>query len=189
MQKKINIKKLNNKPLYEGRSFRLNLESYQQIITDLNDQEVGRVDIERGIVRHNGASIVVAINNDEKLLLIKQYRYPIDKLNFEFVCGGIEKGSDPLETAARELQEEGGVIAGKLEYVSELIPSPGFCDEIQYLFLARDLSPSSLPLDEDEFIEVCYFSLSEIEEMIRTGLILDAKSIAALYILKAKGLI
>ena len=133
----------------------------------------------REVVEHAGAVVVLPIDQSGKALLVRQYRYAIGKDLLEAPAGGIDPGEAPEEAAQRELQEEVGYRAGRLEGLGGFWTAPGFCTEYMYAYLARDLSPSSLAPDEDEDIVVERHSLDSIRAMIRDGRIVDAKTIAA----------
>ena len=133
----------------------------------------------REVVEHAGAVVVLPIDQSGVVLLVRQYRYPIGKDLLEAPAGGIDPGEAPEQAAQRELQEEIGHKAGRLDGLGEFWTAPGFCTEYMYAYLARDLSPSSLAPDEDEEIVVERHSLDSIRAMIRDGRIVDAKTIAA----------
>ncbi|MXY42942.1 MAG: NUDIX hydrolase [Dehalococcoidia bacterium] len=133
----------------------------------------------REVAEHADAVVVLPIDESGRALLVRQYRYPIGKDLLEAPAGGIDPGEDPDEAAQRELQEEIGYKAGRLDGLGGFWTAPGFCTEYMYAYLAGDLSPSSLAPDEDEDIVVERHSLDAIREMIRDGRIVDAKTIAA----------
>ena len=133
----------------------------------------------REVAEHADAVVVLPIDQSERALLVRQYRYPIANDLLEAPAGGIDPGEAPDEAAQRELQEEIGYRAGCLDALGGFWTAPGFCTEYMYAFLARDLSPSRLAADEDEDIVVERHSLDSIRAMIRDGRIVDAKTIAA----------
>ena len=155
---------------------------------DLVQDEKG-AEFSRLIVEHRGAVVILPKTNTGTLLLIKQYRYAVRDTILEFPAGTLEVGEQPLATAKREIQEEAGFAAKKWTELGKLYPSPGFCDEIQYLFLAEDLSASKLTGDEDEEIEVVEFTVAEVEQAIISGGLADAKSIAAFTRARLSGLL
>lgn len=154
--------------VYRGRRIALTVEQYERR---------GTVH-EAAVVRHPGAVVLLPVTEDGRVLLIRQYRYSIDRTILELPAGTLEPGEAPAECAARELIEETGFTARTWQFMGELVPAPGFCDELQYLYLARDLSPASAAADEDEEIEVVAMTCAEVEEAIRAGKLWDAKSIA-----------
>lgn len=133
----------------------------------------------REVAEHADAVVVLPIDQSGRALLVRQYRYPIGKDLLEAPAGGIDPGEAPDQAAQRELQEEIGHRAGRLDPLGGFWTAPGFCTEYMYTYLARDLSESSLAPDEDEDIAVERHSLDSIREMIRDGRIIDAKTIAA----------
>ncbi|PIE54951.1 MAG: ADP-ribose pyrophosphatase [Dethiosulfovibrio peptidovorans] len=134
---------------------------------------------QREVVEHTPAVGIVAIS-DKCLFLVEQYRYAVQETLFEIPAGLIEPGETPEQTAHRELQEEIGYRAQRLEPLGRLYVSPGFTDEVVFLFLAEGLTPSKLPADDDESITVRRFPWSSVWEMIRDETIRDGKTVAIL---------
>ena len=118
--------------------------------------------------------------------MVKQYRKPAEAELLEIVAGGIEAGEDPKEATIRELREEIGYTAGKLEFLSSFWLAPGWCTEFMYAYLATDLSPSKLSGDDDEHISVVTVPLNTVPSLIYSGEIQDVKSIAALLLAMRK---
>jgi ADP-ribose pyrophosphatase len=135
---------------------------------------------QREIVEHGDAVVVVPVDSTERVLLVRQYRKAAEKTLLEAPAGGLDKEESPEEGCLRELQEETGFIAGRLQHMGSFWMTPGFCTEYMHAYLATDLRPSSLAPDEDENIEVMPIPLAQVPDMIRSGEIEDAKSIAAL---------
>lgn len=134
----------------------------------------------REIVDHAPSICVVPVDADGNVLMVSQYRKPVDQFLLEVPAGGIEAGETPEEATQRELQEEIGYTAGNLVSLSAFWLAPGWCSEYMYSFLATDLKPAALVLDEDEFIEVVRAPLSGALDLIATGQVQDAKSVASL---------
>ena len=134
----------------------------------------------REVVEHAAAVVIVPIDNDDNVLLVRQYRYPTEQFILEAPAGGVDEGESPDDTAQRELQEEVGYASRDLRTMGGFWSAPGFCTEYLYAYLARDLVPSKLSADDDEAIEVIPTPLSNINRLIRLGEIQDAKTIAAL---------
>lgn len=132
----------------------------------------------REIVRHPGAAAVLALL-DDRLIVVEQYRKPLGKIQVEIPAGKLEPGEDPMETARRELEEETGWRAGRLEPLYSFYTSPGFADEKLYLYAAHDLSRGSFAPDEDELLNVDAITFEQAERYIREGRISDAKTIIA----------
>ena len=137
-------------------------------------------EITREIVSHPFSVCIVPVDADGNVLLVRQYRKAVESFLLEAPAGKMESGEDPEATALRELQEEVGHRAGKLEPLGSFFVAPGWCTQTIHAYLARDLTPARLDADEDEFIEVVRRPLSEISEMIADGSIRDAKSVASL---------
>ena len=134
----------------------------------------------REVVRHPGGVVIVAETNEGKVLLVKQYRYPLAKTNLELPAGKLEYGENPDEACKRELEEETGYDAGTWESLGYINTTPGICDEKLYLFLATDLYYDAPCPDDGEIIEAYEYKLDDIFEMIKNGEINDSKTICAL---------
>jgi len=134
-------------------------------------------EFERHVIEHPGAVVILAEEGGE-ILFVRQYRYAARESLVELVAGTLEPGEDPADTAARELQEEAGYKAGKLTLLGEFFSAPGFCSELLHLYLAEDLTPSRLPGDEDEEIEVERYTLQQAIAMALAGKFRDAKTLA-----------
>ena len=135
------------------------------------------------IVRHPGGAVVVAVDDDLEVCLLKQYRYAVDIPQlWELPAGCIDSDDvDPLATAQRELEEEAGLNAGEWIELGRVLPSPGFCDEVLHLYLARRLHPVISSPQEDEIFEVHWLPLNEAIGMAAQGEIIDAKSVIGLF--------
>ncbi|MGZ9586840.1 NUDIX hydrolase [Paenibacillus marinisediminis] len=134
----------------------------------------------REIVRHPGAVAVLAIRND-KMIVVEQYRKPLGKSEVEIPAGKLDPGELPEAAAMRELEEETGYTTEKLIPLGSYYTSPGFADEIIYVYAAVDLIEGKMNPDEDEFLSVSEMTLEEAYEAMRKGRIHDAKTIHALY--------
>jgi ADP-ribose pyrophosphatase len=134
----------------------------------------------REVVEHNAAVVIVPVDPEGNVILVRQYRYPVGETLLEAPAGTVENAEAPEECAQRELQEETGYAAADIRPLGEFWTTPGFCNEYMYAFLARDLVPSRLEADADEIIKVERLPLSHAVDMIRQGEIKDAKTIAAL---------
>ncbi len=140
----------------------------------------------REIVRHGPAVAILALDDDNNVILVEQYRKPIESVILEIPAGHIEKGEDPHETALRELKEETGYEAGKIELVSKYFTSPGFTDELIYFYFAENLKKSETHFDEDEFIELKKIKADEFIRMAKDFRLIDEKAILAAFYLEAK---
>lgn len=156
--------------LYDGKIVKLHLD---------------KVELENGAeamreyVTHPGGAAVVA-EKDGKIIFVRQFRYVYGKEVLEIPAGKRENGEDPHLTALRELKEETGYVAEKLTFLGELYPSPGYTDEIIYLYAADGLWEGKSSPDEDEFVSVEYVPAEQAAQMVASGEIKDAKTVAAL---------
>ncbi|RKZ25381.1 hypothetical protein DRQ20_05270, partial [bacterium] len=133
----------------------------------------------REVVEHRGAVAAIPVKGD-KIILIRQYRYPVDEVIYEIPAGTREKDETPDETMARELEEEIGYRAGKLTHLFTFYSTPGFTTEKISIYLAEELEPVERRPEHDENIEVVEVEKERIPEMIKNGEIRDGKTIAAL---------
>lgn len=140
-------------------------------------------------VRHPGAVVILPYEDNGKLVAIRQYRHAVRQTLLEFPAGTLEPREQPLVCARRELAEEVGRTAERWQDLGQLLPAPGFCDEIQYCYYAADLTPCETNLDDDELIEVVTLSPAEIEAAIRDGQMKDGKSISIFMRAKLFGLL
>lgn len=131
----------------------------------------------REIVEHNGGVCVGALTDDNQLVFVKQFRNPYMDIILELPAGKRgSKNEDPLQCGIRELKEETGITAQNMHFLGELYPSPGYCDEIIWLYMATGLSYGEEEPDEDEFLEVYKIPLEKAVEMVMNGEIKDAKT-------------
>ncbi len=133
----------------------------------------------REVVKHNGGVVVLALH-DDKILLVKQFRYPIRKVMFELPAGKLERGEDPFEAAKRELEEETGYCANKWTDLGAVYTSPGYSNEKLYLYKAEDLEFTHCHPDEGEIIQAFEYSVQDVMNMIYNGEIEDAKTLCAI---------
>ncbi|NNN69262.1 NUDIX hydrolase [Vibrio sp. 3-2(1)] len=137
--------------------------------------------IEHTTIVHPGAAVILPITEQGDIILINQFRPSLKKWLLELPAGTLEKEELPAECAHRELEEETGYSASELITLGQVTPLAGFCDEIQHLFVAKQLSKTArLSCDDDEVIEVVTLSIQELEQKIITGQITDSKTIACL---------
>ena len=134
----------------------------------------------RDIVEHADCIAVVAVDADDNILLVKQFRKPIEKELLEIPAGGIDAGEDPVTAVQREMREETGYFPKKVERLGGFYSAPGYATEYLYLYLANDLIPSQLFAEDTEGIEVVRVPVTEIRELVIQGKIQDAKSVAGL---------
>ena len=136
----------------------------------------------REIVEHGGVAAIVVIDSENNVLLVRQYRKPVERVLLEIPAGGMESGEDALVCARRELEEETGFSAERWEELGFFYTSPGFCTEQMHLYLATELRPAKRDGDDDENIELVRVPLASVPELIASGEVCDAKSIAGLLI-------
>jgi ADP-ribose diphosphatase len=136
------------------------------------------------IVRHRPSVVLIPVDDDGRLILVRQYRAPLDRYTWEFPAGGVELGEFVEAAAARECEEEIGLVPGRLEHLGSWYPVPGYCDEQMIFFRLSQLRPpapdSPHKPDEDEEIETKTLSIDEVRAMARRGDIIDLKTVFAL---------
>ena len=157
-----------------------------RIITVRQDQAAlpnGRV-VGREVVEHPGGVAVLALFDDNTVPVVRQFRYPFQKIITELPAGKLEKGEDPLVCAQRELSEEVGAEADELIYLGKFFTSPGYSTEVLHMYLARGLRQGQVPPDEDEFLESERLPFLTLFQQVMSGEIEDGKTIAA--VLKTK---
>jgi ADP-ribose pyrophosphatase len=162
------VERVKSEPIYQGHVIKVRKDT-------LRTPE-GK-EFARDVVEHRGAVVLVAVDGEE-LLFVRQYRYAAGESLLELVAGTREPGEQPEVTAGRELQEEAGFKAGRITKLGEFYSAPGFCSELLHLYLAEELTPSRLPGDEDEEIEVERYTLDQVIRMALAGEIRDAKTLA-----------
>ena len=131
----------------------------------------------RDLVRHPGAAAVVALTETGKIVLVRQYRTAIDRVTVEIPAGKLDPGEDPLDCAKRELHEETGFRAGRIRFLTSIVTSCGFCDEIIRIYLATKLEFDAPNPDDDEFVNVDLVPLHELIDAVLDGKIEDAKTV------------
>jgi len=134
----------------------------------------------REIVEHSDCVAVVVIDADDNVLLVEQFREPVEKVLLEIPAGGIDPGEDPVATVCRELREETGYLPRKVERLGGFYSAPGYSSEYLYLYLATDLTSSPLHAEDTENIRLVRVPIAQITSLIASGSICDAKSIAGL---------
>jgi ADP-ribose diphosphatase len=163
---------LSSKVIYSGRAVNLKVDTIQM--------PDGRKTT-REIVEHADCIAVVAVDNKDNILLVKQYRSPVEKELLEIPAGGIDAGEKPRDAVRREMQEETGFLPRKLVKLGGFYSAPGYCTEYLYLYLATDFVPSQLVAEDTEGITLRRIPVKEIPALLDSGKIKDAKSIAGLY--------
>ncbi len=165
---KLPYKILKHKKIYKGRSVELALDRVRL--------PNGKV-IDREIIYHPGSAVMIPLLNKDTIVMIRQFRYSTASFIWEFPAGTASPGELPLSCARRELEEETGYKARRWKKLLSFYPTPGVSTEIMHLYLAWDLKKTQAHLEEDEILETKTFRISEIGRMIRTGQIIDGKTI------------
>ncbi|HEX7474871.1 MAG TPA: NUDIX hydrolase [Dehalococcoidales bacterium] len=164
-------KTISSRPIFSGRAFNVRVDT---VINAAGEETT------REIVEHGECITVVPVADNGDVLLVRQFRKPLEKEILEIPAGGIDQGEDPETAVKRELQEEIGFLPGKVEKLTGFYSTPGFCTEYLYLYLATDLKPSRLYAEDTAGIEVVRIKPGQIRQLITSGTICDAKSIAGL---------
>lgn len=161
------MKLISSKPITSNRIFSV---TWDQAI------DPDGFEIERAIVHHRGSAVMMPVDEKNRVLLVRQYRLSAQKFLWELPAGTVDPGEKPLQTAKRELVEETGYRAKKWTKLAEFFPSPGFLDEKMTIYMATGLTAGVAKPMDDERIETRWFTSKEIDEMLKTGKIMDAKT-------------
>ena len=164
---------ISSRLVYDGRAVKLRVDTVRM---------PGGRETSREIVEHSDCVAIIAVDADDNVLLVNQFRKPVEKELLEIPAGGIEPGEDAVATVRRELREETGYLPQKVERLGGFYSTPGYCTEYLHLYLASDLVPSSLNAEDTESIKLVRVPISQIPGLITSGSICDAKSIAGLLI-------
>src|SRR5215203_2774465 len=156
---------LSSQKIFDGRVFKVTVDTVAE----------GELTYQREVVHHGGSAVIIPVHDDGTVVLVRQYRHPAVRYLLEAPAGTLADGERPDAGAVRELGEELGLTAARLELLSEFFVSPGFCEEKMWVYLATELSQGQQRLEEDEVIEIVRLSISEALEMITSGEIQDAK--------------
>ena len=163
-------KQTNRKEIYNGRVI--------DVVCDdviLQDGKASK----REVVLHSGGVVILAVDKNNMVYMVKQYRYAVQKEIYELPAGRLEKGEDPFECAKRELEEECGLVADTWVSLGFIYSSPGILSEKLYLYKATNLKQTQQHLDEGEFLSVSKFNIDNVLGMIKENRINDAKTICA----------
>jgi ADP-ribose pyrophosphatase len=164
---------LKSEIVYPGRAFTIRRDTLR-----MPDGHETRFDI----VSHVGSVIIIPVDGQGNLLFVRQYRHAAGLDLLELPAGTLDEGEEPEACAYREIREETGMAAGKLEYLGGFYLAPGYSTEYMHVYLATDLHPDPLEADADEFLTVEYVPVARALEIARGAEILDAKSLAALFL-------
>lgn len=173
----MNFKIKNSEIKFRGKVFDLQVD---EIVYDSGREGIWEVAV------HPGGAVVVPVKDDGKIVMVKQFRYPMQKQLIELPAGKLNKDEDPLVCAIRELEEETGYRSDNVFKLGSICTSPGFCTEVLHIYLAKDLIPGNHNREEGEYgMEIFEFTLNEVEEKISSGEIIDAKTICGIYMYKS----
>ncbi len=164
---------LSSRLIYEGRAVKLRVDTVRM--------PSGR-ETTREIVEHEDCVVIIAVDDKGNILLVEQFRKPVEKELLEVPAGGIDPGETPEDSVRREMREETGFLPQKVEKLGGFYSSPGFCTEYLHLYLATDLVHSPLQAEDSEGIKLVRVPLAQIPDLIASGAICDAKSIAGLLV-------
>ena len=156
--------------IFEGKIIKVTLDK-----AELPDGNLAA----REVVYHPGGVAVLALDENNNVALVRQFRYPIQQLLLELPAGKLDHGTeeDHLLGAKRELSEETGLEAAEWTYLGHMLVSPGFCDEALHMYLARNLTRVDQHLDEDEFLDVVTMPFDQLLQQVMDGTIVDAKTV------------
>lgn len=163
-------KKVSSEYIFDGKL----LQVYRDTISLPNGNEATRE-----YIKHQGAVAVVPVTDDNEIIAVRQYRYPIGRVTIEIPAGKLDKGEEPLTAAKRELSEETGVESADIEYIGGLYPSVAYTDEIIHMYVAKNLKYGEMHTDEDEFLDVVKIKIDDFVDMVLKGEIMDSKTQAA----------
>ena len=167
---------LHSETLLKGRAFSIRRDTLKT-----PDGHETKLDI----IEHGGSVIIVPVDKNGNLLFVRQYRHAAGMDLLELPAGTLEEGEDPAECAAREIREETGFAADKIEKIGDFYLAPGYSTEFMHLYLARELRYDPLEADADEFLSVETIPFAEAIQMAERGEMPDAKSLAALLLAKS----
>jgi ADP-ribose pyrophosphatase len=167
----VSARRLATRRVYAGKVLSLDVDEVE---------EPGGIRAVREVVRHSGSVAALAVHDDGRVVLVRQYRYAVDEAVWELPAGRLDPGESAAAGARRELEEEAGLAAQRLEPLSVFYTTPGFCDETMHVFRATELAPVPPRPEADERLELKTCSLEEAREMIRRGEVREGKTLVAL---------
>jgi ADP-ribose pyrophosphatase len=171
------FERLDSETMYQGRAFTIRRDRVR-----LPDGRTTKLDI----VEHHGSVVILSVDPDGNLLFVRQYRHAAGLDMLELPAGVMEAGEDPMDCARREVREETGFAAREMEHIGKFYLAPGYSTELMYVFMATDLYPAPLEADADEFLNLERIPLAKALTWTQSGELLDAKSLAALYLAQAR---
>ena len=165
-----NEKTISSETKYKGKILNLRIDTVESV----NGEST------REIVEHSGGAVVLPLLPNKNVVMIRQFRKPLERDVLEIPAGKIEQGESPEETAFRELQEETGYMANNMTLLTKMYPSVGYSEELLYIYLATDLEPGETDFDENEDIDSYSYHIDDLHEMVMEGKIQDAKTQVAI---------
>ena len=165
-----NEKTISSETKYKGKILNLRIDTVESV----NGEST------REIVEHSGGAVVLPLLPNKNVVMIWQFRKPLERDVLEIPAGKIEQGESPEETAFRELQEETGYMANNMTLLTKMYPSVGYSEELLYIYLATDLEPGETDFDENEDIDTYSYHIDDLYEMVMEGKIQDAKTQVAI---------
>ena len=168
-------KTISSKMIYEGRILNLRKDTVYVIGDKVSERE---------IVEHSGGVAIAAITNDNKMVMVRQFRKAAGKAILEAPAGKLEKGEVHIETAIRELREETGYTASEIKFLTKFYAAVGYSEDITYIYLCTGLTAGETEFDDHEAIDIIEYDLNELYEMVISGEIEDAKTIIAILMAK-----
>ena len=139
----------------------------------------------REVAEHPGGAVIVPVTDEEKIIMVTQHRYPVDKTLLELPAGKLDRNENPFHCAVRELEEETGYKSDNVKEIGNIYTTPGYSTEKLWIYLAKDLKPGNHNREEGEFgMKVFEYTLKEIDEKIHNGEIVDGKTICGIYLAK-----
>jgi len=172
-------KTLSSQRIYDGRAVKLRVDTVRKPNGKVTTRE---------IVEHSDAVAVVVLDSKDRVIMVRQYRKAVGKKLLEIPAGGVDPGEQPISSVRRELQEEIGYLPNKIDKLGGFYSAPGYCTEYLHLYLATYLIPSRLEAEDTDEIEVVRVPLAKVSDLIASGEIADAKSIAGLLRVMSLGL-
>lgn len=168
-------KRVNSRKIYDGAILNVRVDTVK----------AKKGHAHREIIEHNGAVAAVALTEDDRILMVRQYRYACDRVVLELPAGKIDRGeTDPQAAMRRELQEETGYTAQEVKYLGCINPSVAYSEEVIHLYLMTGLTPGEQSLDEDEALDVELMPFDEVYQMAAEGKLADAKTVAGVFMAK-----
>ena len=167
-------KKISRKDIFRGRVFNIHVDTVRLPNNAIATREV---------VEHHGGVGILALDENDNILMVRQFRYGAGDVFLEIPAGKLERGEDPAGCGIRELREETGMNASEYTFLAKMYPTPAYCSECIHIYLARGLTPAAggQNLDEGEFLQVERVPLAEALRMCTSGEITDAKTLVAIF--------